>query len=170
LQAFDLDYATSDLMLTPQWGLKGRIGIRLANVFFDSRAVGPILEQRISNHFIGAGPHLGLDLWRRLDATGLSLLARLEGAVPLGRNRQSFEETWVLDDVSLVGGATNLSGSQAVPTLNFQIGLSWVPLVDSCLRFSLGYQCEAWWSVGRVGDSRANLYDQGLFFRGECKF
>ena len=167
LQVFDLDYASPDLVLNSRWGMKGRVGVRLTNLFFDSQAVGDALEQRITDHFIGAGPHMGLDFWRQFDTPGLSLFVRLDGGVVIGRVHQAYDESWALLDL---GSATSLSGTQAVPNLNVQVGLKWVPSSVRGLSFSIGYEFESWWSVGRVGDCRADLYDQGLFLQSEFKF
>jgi hypothetical protein len=169
LNAFDLDYACSAVPLGP-WDMKWRVGARLANIYFDSRAQGGFLGQRTSNHFIGAGPHVGLDLWRHLDLAGLGLFARVEGALAIGRVRQGFEETFLFDDGSMLGNAATVCQSQAIPTLNVQLGLSWAPSTTRSLRFSTGYQYEHWWGVGRAGDSRGELWDQGVFFRGEFDF
>jgi hypothetical protein len=80
--------------------------------------------------------------------------------------RQGFEETFFFDDGSALGAASRQTGTQTVPTLNAQAGLGWSP-PGSHLRFSVGYQFEQWWNVGRLGDSRGDLYDQGAFFRAE---
>jgi hypothetical protein len=56
-----------------------------------------------------------------------------------------------------------------VPTLNAQFGVGWAP-PGTRLRFSAGYQYEHWWSLGNVGDSRAELSDQGVFFRADFSF
>ena len=67
----DLDYASRETSLGPSWGMKWRIGLRYADVFFDSRADEPlaaaaagsgIFERSISNNFWGIGPHATLEL------------------------------------------------------------------------------------------------------------
>lgn len=169
LNVFDFDYASREIALGARWDMKWRVGVRLADVFFDSRAVGQFLGQRTSNHFIGAGPHAGLDLRYHFSLPGLALFARLEGALPIGRIHQGFEETFVFDDGSASGSATSQGGTQAVPTLNVRVGLGWQP-PGTRLRFDVGYQYEQWWYLGHVGDSRGELFDQGAFFRGEFSF
>ena len=47
--------------------------------------------------------------------------------MPVGRISQAFEETVTAVDGSMIGGATNVHHTQAVPTLGFEAGLSWTP-------------------------------------------
>jgi len=170
LNVLDLDYASREFALGPNWDMKWKVGARLANVFFDSRVDGLFVDQRTSNFFLGAGPHAGLDLGRRLGDSGLSLFTRSEGAVLIGRITQSFEETFFFNDGTPLGGATIQRQVQAVPLLSFQVGLGWTPPWSQDLRLALGYQFERWWYLGRVGDSRAELTVQGIFFRGEFRY
>ena len=166
LNVFDLDYASREYSPAPHWDMKWRVGARLANVYYDSRELGVFGSQRVSNRFVGAGPHLGLDLWRHLFVPGLSLYFRGEGALAVGRTRQGYE--LVFGDI---GGAASACETRAVPTLNVQLGLAWTPggCGPSGLRFSGGYQYEHWWYLG-FGDSRAELSDQGGFFRAEFNY
>jgi hypothetical protein len=171
VNVLDLDYATREFSLGPHWDMKWRVGVRLANVFFDSRAQGSVAETRNSNFFIGAGPHAGLDLSWRLPCSGLSLFGKVEGAALLGRISQSFDESFNFMNVLLIGGATDVHGSQAVPIARLQLGIGWTPqYVGTWLRFTTGYELEGWWYIGQVGDSSAALTMQGAFFRCEWKF
>jgi Legionella pneumophila major outer membrane protein precursor len=171
LNVIDLDYASREYSLGPCWDMKWKAGVRLANVFFDSQAVGFFQEQRTANHFFGAGPHVGLDLWRSLGYSGLALFGRIEGAVPVGQIRQSFEQVIAPDDNTLIGGATLVRHTQAVPTLELNFGLSWTQHWARCWsRYSLGYTFENWWYVGDAGDSRGELTAQGVFFRAEFAY
>ena len=168
----DLDYSSREFSLAPRWDMKWKAGVRLADIFFDSRAEGFFLEERTSNLFYGAGPHLGLDLWRQIeDVPGLGLFLRLEGATVIGQIRQSFEQTLVTQDGGLAGGAAEVHHTQAVPVFNLQLGLSWTPCWRGRYRrFAFGYEFERWWYLGQAGDSRAELTDQGIFFRAEFGF
>src|SRR5206468_1398191 len=56
----DFDYGTSPYSPMPRYDLSWRIGVRLADVFFDSRAAAPFLTQQASNDFFGGGPHARL--------------------------------------------------------------------------------------------------------------
>jgi hypothetical protein len=51
-----------------------------------------------------------------------------------------------------------------------EAGLRWTPRNSQHLRFTFGYQFEYWWSLGQLADSRAELADQGFFFRSEFNF
>lgn len=177
LNVLDLDYRTGAFDLGPRgtyaslWACQWAVGLRLANVFFDSRAQGRFLEQRTSNLFVGLGPHAALQMERRFGDTGLSLYGKLDAAVPIGRVSQAFEEVVHFNgDGGALGGATRQSGTQATPTLTFQVGLSWQPPRYDFSRFALGYYYEQWWYVGQLEASRGDLTLQGLFFRGGIEF
>lgn len=167
----DLDYASREFSLGPRWDMKWRAGVRMGDVFFDSKAQDANIEERASNHYIGAGPHAGLDLSWDLPCRQLALFGRVDGAALLGRISQAYEESINVANLVMLGGATNVRGSQAVPIARLQAGLQWSPcLVGTWLRFTAGYELEGWWYVGQVGDSDATLTMQGAFFRCEWKF
>jgi hypothetical protein len=168
LHSVDFDYGSREFSLDPHWDMKWRAGVRLANVFFDSLAEGFFREERTSNHFIGAGPHVGLDLWRSLDIEGMGLFVRVEGASVVGQVSQSFERL-IGDDTFVVGGATLVHHTQAVPVLTVQAGLSWVPWHGRS-RYAVGYEFERWWMLGEAGDSHGELTTQGVIFRAEFGF
>jgi hypothetical protein len=172
MNVVDLDYASREFLLGPEFGLKWRAGIRFASVYFDSRSQGVDVEERTSNSFIGAGPRVGLDLaWRPCAVPAISLFGKVDTSVVVGHIQQSFEETVTADDLSLVGGATNMSGTQVVPVFHLQAGLGYTPLWgDNQVHLALGYEFDQWWSVGRVGGSRANLTGSGFFLRTEFRF
>jgi hypothetical protein len=170
LNVVDLDYASHECSLAPRWDLKWQAGVRIASIFFDSRAQGQVREERTSNDFLGAGPHAGVQVARRFDLPGLAAFARLDYGLILGRIDQSFEEIRSPPGGGSVGGATNAHDTQAVDHLTFETGLSWVPPDGDRMRFSVGYLFEQWWYLGQVGPSRAELTDQGVFFRSEFSF
>jgi hypothetical protein len=185
LNVFDLDYGSREYSLGKRWDMKWQIGARLGTAFFDSRATGTFVEQRVNNNFVGAGPHAGLSLWRCLRIPGLALFGKIEGSTLLGRIHQNFEEV-VLDEPILmsyptqpsnsaqaapIGGATLDRGSQLIPVLRLQAGLAWTPTLDQhFLRFTLGYEFERWWFIGRVQDSSADLVLNGFFLRAEYRY
>ena len=69
---------------------------------------------------------------------------------------------------AMIGGATNVHHTQAVPTLGFEAGLSWTPSPAwGWRRFTFCYVFEHWWDLGNAAGSRAELTAQGIFFRGE---
>src|SRR5207253_6549972 len=138
------------LSLFPNWDMRWKAGVRLANVFFDSHAASDFLEQKTSNNFFGAGPHAGLELAREFPGTGISIFGRVEGAVLIGRIAQGFEEDVMLADGTILGGATRVTSTQAVPVLNVEAGLGWTPCWTPHARWSFGYQFEQWWSLGHA--------------------
>jgi hypothetical protein len=170
MNVVDLDYASPEISPLPHWNVQGRVGARIATVFFDSSADGYFIEERTSNNFVGGGPHFGLDAWRTLDWPGFSFFTRIDGAVVIGRVHQSFEEAYVTTDGSVTGGTTDIHNTQAVPVLSLLAGLSWTPYRYHWRHYSLGYVFEQWWGVGQAGPSHADLTSQGIFFRAEFSF
>jgi len=153
VNVIDFDYACNENALGPCWDMKWRAGVRWASVYYDSQVAGPFLFQSVKNDFLGAGPHLGVDLRGHTPMLGLELFARLESAAIIGQIR----------------GETSVRHTQVAPVINFQAGLNWTPN-GSRLRFSGGYQFEYWWYLGHAGDSRAELSDQGVFLRAEFHY
>jgi hypothetical protein len=173
LNVVDLDYASREYSLGPHFDMKWRVGVRIADIFFDSQAVGLVVEERTSQSFFGAGPHAGLDLgWRRNADSEFALFTRLEGAVVIGEIQQNFEETADLPFFGLVGGATREHSTQAVEALHIQAGFSYQPRwAANQLRFLLGYDFEQWWTLGLAGDgNHSALSENGLFFRTEFNY
>jgi Legionella pneumophila major outer membrane protein precursor len=170
----NLDY-TSREFYTFQWPcveMKWWFGLRFADVFFDSTAIEPfaaaaagsgIFETHVSNTFWGIGPHVGLELTRRLNDSGLILVSSVDGATLLGRIRQHFSE----ESTAFVTGSTGRAVSQDVPIIHAFAGLSWQPPRSRHFRVDCGYEYEYWWNVGRNSDtsSRGELSDQGVLLR-----
>jgi hypothetical protein len=179
----DLDYASRELSLLPHWGMKWRCGLRAVGTFFDSRCDEPfseaaagtgVFERRTSNNFWGFGPHMGLELARRFEGSGLALVGWVDGATILGRIRQNFfeESTTPGANGQLLCGNTRQSVSQDVPMIDVFIGLSWQPPSYPSLHVYAGYEYEYWWNVGRNSGtlSRGELSDQGIQLRAEFNF
>jgi hypothetical protein len=167
LNVLDLDYASRELpfAMAPGWDMKWLAGVRLASLYFDSQGSAPGFSQRETNHFGGAGPHAGVQLWRRLGESGLSLFGRLDFAFLTGRVRQSYTET-----VGASAGETDVSQIQGAPILAVQAGLAWTPSGIDHLRLAAGYTFEDWWNIGLVDQSRAQAIVQGIFIRGEWRY
>jgi hypothetical protein len=179
MEVGDLDYASRELSLWPNWDMKWRTGVRLASVYYSARADesaaeaaagSGIVETRATSIFTGIGPHAGVELGRRLDSdTGLSVIGKLDCTTLLGRIRQGFhEESTMLGVNNLpLSGETRVSGSQAVPIMSWQLGLDWHPNGWQGVELFLGYQYEYWWNVGRMSSttSRGELSDQGVVLR-----
>ncbi len=184
INVFDFDYTSREWSLWPCWDMKWWFGVRLASIFFDSHAGEPydvaaagsgIFASGDSNRYVGAGPHLGLELARRLDEYGLSLVGRIDGWMSLGRIRQSFHESSTTLDANGVPlyGQTVATGSQEVSSLNVELGINWTPPSWPNVSLFAGYQYEYWWNAGRLSstpDSRGELSDQGFLLRAEISF
>jgi hypothetical protein len=170
LNVIDLDYRSHEFSLCPLWDLRWQAGVRIADIYFDSRANGFFKEERTSNNFFGAGPHIAVEVARRFELPGLSAFAKLDYGLILGRIDQSFEETFSSGGTPVLGGAANAHETQAVDHLSFETGLRWAPPGEDRMRFSVGYLFEEWFYLGQVGPSRAELLDQGVFFRSEFNF
>lgn len=156
----DLDYASRETSLGPSWGMKWRIGLRSADVFFDSRADEPlavatapgasgIFERRISDNFWGIGPHAAVELRKRRNPWGLGWVGRLDSGLLFGRVTQRFAEE---STTSGAGGTFDLSNPQQVPMLSGFLGLDWRLPCHPNLDILLGYSAEYWWNVGRLSD------------------
>ena len=163
LDVIDLDYAANETSLGPCWGMKWRIGLRSANVFFDSTADEPfaaaaagsgIFERSISDNFWGIGPHAALELKRRRNAWGLGFVGRLDGGLLFGDVRQNFAEvsTTLGPGGQLLNGATTLDNPEQAPVLSGFLGVDWQPPCHANLDLLLGYTAEYWWNVGRLSD------------------
>jgi hypothetical protein len=165
----DLDYRGPTLCLAPRWALDWRAGLRIAAIYYDSRAAGFVLQERTSNNFIGAGPHAGADLTWALDIPGLAVFGGLDLGVVFAGTDQNYEQIIVFPDGTRLGGANHTSGGTAAPVFTYHTGISYTPPAGALRwsRFSFGYQFEQWWNVGR---SQGDLNVQGFFFRAEFRF
>jgi hypothetical protein len=166
---WDLDYGSREYSLLPNWDMKWRAGVRIAAVFFDSTATSPLLEQREVNNFVGAGPHIGLDLRRVIRCTGFELFGRLENAWMIGEIGQSYEEI----PVGGLAGTNRFQSATVVPTLSVQAGVGWTPPGNEHLFFAGGYTWEGWWGLADAGGLAgpfALIYTQGVFLRMEVRY
>jgi len=180
---FDFDYANRDPLLT-HWEMRWRAGVRLAFFYFDSQDDRPMpaallarapLQQGDTSRFIGAGPHAGMELFRRFDIPGLAFYAAVDGAGMYGRVHQTFEESFPDSGPASFSYGT-YGKSQGVGMIGAQLGLNWAPPRNTALRFFLGYQWQYWMQVGRddntapLKGSMGELIENGIFFRGEFTF
>jgi hypothetical protein len=170
----DLDYGTTPVEFWPRYEISWRIGVRAADVYFDSKATSALITQTATNDFFGGGPHARLDVERRIvPLPGLALFGRLDGAAILGQVRQRFTaETAGIDD------STSVHRTQLVPYLNLQAGLRYAPPSWPGVKFTTGYLFEDYFNVGRLGidsvgrvsQSRGEVWSHGWFLRGEYDF
>jgi hypothetical protein len=167
LNVLDVDYGQNECSLGPCWGMKWRVGARLASIFTSSQAVGLVLEQSSSSHFLGGGPDAGLELWRHLGGTGVSLYSRLKTAALWGTSTQNYGEA-MATTTGPVGGVYRLNRAVGVPTVDFSAGVSWQPPRLHAMRVAVGYEIEGWWYLANNDfGGRADLGIQGVFLRGE---
>ena len=77
-----------------------------------------------------------------------------------------------LDDKVVIAplGSFEQHGSQAVPMLALQAGLSWLSRPDGRYRLTTGYSFEHYWAVGKVGPNHGDVTAHGLFLRGEFNY
>jgi hypothetical protein len=165
-----LAYSTSEHPLGALWSLRWEVGAKLSSIYFDSYGQGDVIGQRVSDHFLGAGPMVALNVTRELPGTGLAVYARTEFADLLGQVTQRYAET-VGDPRQPAGfGGLDVHGSQAVPTLAVQAGLSWLARPDGRYRLTAGYSFEQYWAAGKLGPTHGDVLAHGVFLRGEFNY
>lgn len=169
----DFDYADRDLLPVPHLDMRWWAGVRLAGVFFDSRAGqgGGNLLQRTSSNYLGAGPNTGLEAAYPLGLPGLAFYGVVDGAALLGHLHQEFEVGRTLAGRTLAAREDTRT-TRASGVFGLQLGLRWTPPEYERVRFFLGYEFEYWWQMGRNDDtgSTADLFEHGILFRGEVTF
>jgi hypothetical protein len=178
----DVDYRSMDFDVGGKWNLFWRLGARVATIYYDSAIDSNLIttlsgpgsyQARVSNNFVGVGPKAALE-FNHCFTPKLSLYTNCEGAVLIGHVNQSYGETYDFPAVGgPFGGARDDSTTQAVPMLGINAGLRWTPVGPDILMFSLGYQYEYWWMLGRLGGANASngdLESQGVYFRGQFRF
>ncbi len=177
----NIDYGTLSYEFLPHWDFRWRVGVQLADMYFDSRIQGAALDQSATSNFRGAGAHARLELERHLAGVpGLSLYSRVEGGAPLGRINQNYSESRTNLDGTLTGGHWNQNGIQLPINVFAQAGLTYVPPGRPNLTLNLGYVYERWFAVGEVGDdaqagvvsnvTSGGFNTQGVFLRGQWDF
>ena len=166
MNVIDFDYAHRENSLGPLWDMKWRAGVRVATLFFDSSAATPLLNERESNNFAGAGPHFGLGLKRRVGNTGFSLIGDVDGGAVLGRVNQLYEA----NVPGAPGGSAFASTNEPAPVLEVRFGLDFNPRSCLNLHLSTGYVFERWWTVGETLGTQGEVTYQGVFCRGEWRY
>jgi hypothetical protein len=166
--------------------MRWRVGGRLAYLYYDvlqTQGAGiavpgsGILQTRATDMFSGFGPHVTLELTRRLWHPDWSLFGKFDFASIFGRIKQDTKEI-ALDPAS--GGAafgeSPLSSSQTTPYITGLFGVNWRPSEWPNVDFSAGYQIEEWWNVGRLSltqgfdRSRGNLTMNGFVVRFQFNY
>ncbi len=166
------DYGIAPYTFAPRWDVDARIGVALADVFFDNQAVSDVQTLYASNNFFGAGPHVRGEVRRHFGLLpGLDFFGRADLIVFVGQIHQRFREIDGGDGGSTEGFFVQRK-TQTVPMLMLQTGLSYTPPSLSNWRFSAGYEFEEWWDVGRLNmlNSRGQLTTNGIFLRANVTF
>jgi hypothetical protein len=163
----DLVYASHESSLGPGWDMRWDAGVRLAGLYYDTRAVAPGLEQRASTSYLGGGAKGGLGLKRAIRSVpGLSLGGRVEAAYLLGQTRQHFEEVLTPAGGPAAGGADGFHAGVAVAVGALEASISYAPGWQcGRSRIETGYRYEKWWSIGEAFLNRGDLELQTLFVR-----
>jgi hypothetical protein len=162
------DYGIPPYTFAPRWDAGARIGVALADVFFDNQAVSAIQTLYASNNFYGAGPHVRGEVRRHFGLLpGLDFFGRADLIVFVGQIHQRY-----IDAVDSTEGFFVQRKTQTVPMLMIQTGLSYTPPSLSNWRFTAGYEFEDWWDVGRLNllSSRGQLTTNGVFLRANVAF
>ncbi len=141
----DVDYASHETSLGPNWLMKWRIGLRTCGSVFRfarptsrwprrlpaAASSSAALRTTIS----GIGPHAGLELRRQANPWGLGLVGKLDGGLLFGQVEQEFVR------VSTTGASTEIdfTNQQQVPMLSGFLGLDWRPPCHPNLDILFGY-------------------------------
>jgi hypothetical protein len=169
----DFDYGTPVIRFATRWAYEWRLGFRLSQAYFDATLSDPAVTQRVTNWFLGGGPHARFDLTHEFGfLRGLSTLSRIEGAVLIGHVRQRFTDTLVASDGTSTTAMAMLNGIQTVPVLTLQSGLSYTPPSWQRFHVTAGYQFEEWFQLGRITgtNSRGELFTNGILLRVEFDY
>lgn len=172
---FDLDYISSEWLaenrLGPFRDLRLVFGVRLATAYLDSSTFGSAIENRFSSHFVGAGPHFGLEWSKPLFSYPIEIYTRFDSAGLLGRTQQNFG-TSVRNESGLISGVDRRdpSRSNGATVVSTELGFAWRPDRFGRSRVVAGYQFEQWWNLGRTDDSNYELSVRGVFLRAEWRY
>jgi len=179
----DWDYNSREYTPWANWEMEWRAGIRLAETWINTRVDEPFAKAAAgtgvfaagdSNYTVGAGPHFGVELDRRVPQSGLLFVAKLDIANTFTRERQLFAaSTTTLSPTGVpVRGVYTQNFWQQVPILNYQVGVGWQPPRYPNVKLFVGYVYEFWWQVASNsnitplnGGTRGFFDNQGLVFQ-----
>jgi hypothetical protein len=143
----DLDYQGRIhgpcLLFTSQW----QTGIRFDSVQYDTDVTNSSYQEATAQHFLGAGPHGGLNLAWYAGHTGLSFFARGDVGFLIGSTRESGTSQYIPQPNTIVydpfGSNSHVSGpsyqTQVLLNARAQAGLNWVPPTRRWMRLEGGY-------------------------------
>jgi Legionella pneumophila major outer membrane protein precursor len=168
---FDLDYFSYPEEIAPRWFARWGLGARVAAAYYDTEAIGAALATKASNDFLGVGPMGSLEIARQIELLpAFSVFARADASLLVGQITQKYYETVASDPTNPLSGSVRFERTQSVPTLSLIAGLRYDPPAVKELHFSIGYQWEQWWSLGREQDARLDLTTNSFFLRGQYDF
>lgn len=182
----DLDWASREFSLGPNWEMRTAFGVRYTSIYIDSQVTylnpvfvtdpfgygtGPFtrLSQTEVVFDMLVGPHVELEVDRKLPIPGLAVFGRLEGASLVGYPWQTFKEVLAQPPYF---NEIRVRNTLEVPTLEVQVGVSYDVPQWNHSRFLIGYLNEVWFDAGRGNDDQSDgrLYYQGLMLRAEINF
>lgn len=175
----DLDYNSRELSLGPAWDMQWFAGARILSMFYDSKLNGSAAQaagsgfsqMRQFNNLAGGGPHVALEVARRLADSGWSLNLRTDFSSVFEGSHVGFSTLSATPGPNgrPMARQTVLYGTQDSPILYFRAGVSWQPPPNfGSSRFFLGYQYERFWALNRLAGngpstpSNGQLWDQGF--------
>lgn len=152
--------ATEDYSLSPILGLRGG-SIRQNVITYFQGAIS--ITENVSNHFIGAGPKIGLEgkwVFYRFNAYQLSLFSEFTSSYLWGE--------WRLKDATFSSGPTNFFVNNrkrnfGAFTLQGIVGLK---LDYDCWRLKLGYEASDWFNQFQVFDDGTGGHTNDLILQG----
>jgi hypothetical protein len=187
----DLDYASREFCLGTNYNLKWTLGLRSLFLFFDSEATqssgqagagNGLTQARQSNNMYGIGPHLALEVTRRIRETNFSLYGWVDAAGTYDFTNEGFstQSATLGPNGRPLFGQNSAFGHQATPMINGRVGLTWQPGPTSPSRIFVGYQYEVIWDLDRVPNDSATVsgnspslgqfWDQGIVFQATFRY
>ncbi len=169
----DIDYNSRDLSTWlgwgPQWDMKWSLGLRQMFLFYGLQGGQPfgqasagsgIAFAQATNNVYGIGPHLALELNRRLGDSRWSLNTRLDAGAVFSNNWDQWNtvSTALGPNGQPLRGQTNSFGHQFIPMINWRVGTTWQPAPTSGTRVFVGYQYEVFWDLNRLPQFNSTPY------------
>ena len=184
VNVIDLDWVSNEYTQLRGWEMRVRFGLRYLNAYFAAQAnesfaeaaAGTTINQMaVSNSTWALGPHVGVDVRRRLDFWGLAVTGFVDASDGWSRIQQNF---FASSTTSALGtpqtGQLSVSTSSSAPVLTARLGLNWQPSAFPNIRMFVGGQLDYWWDIARNGSFVSTPYgyffDSGFILRGEWNF
>jgi hypothetical protein len=183
----DLDWVSNEYTQLRGWEMRVRFGLRYLNAYFAAQANEPFAEaavgttfyqMAVSNSTWALGPHVGVDVRRRLNFWGLAVTGFFDASDGWSRVRQTF---FAASTTSASGapqtGQFSAATSSSAPVMTLRLGLTWEPAAHPTIHLFAGGQWDYWWDIGRNGSFLVNgsppygyFFDSGFVLRGEWNF